>query len=179
MLFLTESVLSSIPKNKEELLCAIRLAYGKLSTDYETIPEDLAREKGIEGNIKGTTVSVCDTLAYLLGWGKLILKWHDLKIKGEPVDFPETGFKWNELGALAQSFHPQYQDWSFKKLLCAFDATLFEILALIESIDNQSLYEVCWYEKWTFGRMIQFNTSSPMKNMRTKVRKFKRLKGIK
>ncbi|NQY65622.1 MAG: ClbS/DfsB family four-helix bundle protein [Alteromonadaceae bacterium] len=53
--------MSSIPKNKEELLCAIRLAYGKLYTDYETIPEELTREKGVEGNIKGTTVSVCDT----------------------------------------------------------------------------------------------------------------------
>ncbi|NQY65621.1 MAG: ClbS/DfsB family four-helix bundle protein [Alteromonadaceae bacterium] len=111
----------------------------------------------------------CDTLAYLLGWGKLILKWHDLKIKGEPVNFPETGFKWNELGALAQRFHCHYQGCSYGKLLSEFEATLFEILALIENLDNQSLYEISWYEKWTFGRMIQFNTSSPMKNMRTKV----------
>ncbi|MCF9684883.1 ClbS/DfsB family four-helix bundle protein, partial [Vibrio parahaemolyticus] len=36
------------------------------------------------------------------------------------------------------------------------------------------LYGVAWYEQWTLGRMIQFNTSSPMKNMRTKVRRFNR-----
>ncbi|TOC26278.1 hypothetical protein CGJ87_24220, partial [Vibrio parahaemolyticus] len=30
------------------------------------------------------------------------------------------------------------------------------------------------YEQWTLGRMIQFNTSSPMKNVRTKVRRFNR-----
>ncbi|MBU2238452.1 MAG: ClbS/DfsB family four-helix bundle protein, partial [Gammaproteobacteria bacterium] len=35
-----------------------------------------------------------------------------------------------------------------------------------------------WYEKWTLGRMIQFNTSSPMKNMCTKVRRFNKSNGL-
>lgn len=39
---------------------------------------------------------------------------------------------------------------------------------------NETLYGIAWYKQWTLGRMIQFNTSSPMKNMRTKVRRFKR-----
>ncbi|ARR51641.1 ClbS/DfsB family four-helix bundle protein [Photobacterium damselae] len=42
------------------------------------------------------------------------------------------------------------------------------------SLSNHQLYQEPWYEKWTLGRMIQFNTSSPMKNVRTKVRRFKR-----
>ena len=29
--------------------------------------------------------------------------------------------------------------------------------------NNDELYQKTWYEKWTLGRMIQFNTSSPMK----------------
>ncbi|EGR2232552.1 ClbS/DfsB family four-helix bundle protein, partial [Vibrio parahaemolyticus] len=49
-----------------------------------------------------------------------------------------------------------------------------EILLLISSLSDHDLYGVVWYEQWTLGRMIQFNTSSPMKNMRTKVRRFNR-----
>ena len=52
------------------------------------------------------------------------------------------------------------------------------ILQLIESKSNQELYEVSWYEKWTLGRMIQFNTSSPYTNARGRIRKWKKEKGI-
>ena len=36
------------------------------------------------------------------------------------------------------------------------------------------LYEIPWYDKWPKGKMIQLNTSSPYKNARTRVRKWKR-----
>jgi hypothetical protein len=52
-------------------------------------------------------------------------------------------------------------------------------LGIVESLDNQKLYGETWYEKYTLGKMIQFNTSSPMNNMRTKVRKFKKMNNIK
>ena len=171
--------MTSVPQNKQELLEAIRVASDKLHQDCNNIPDNLTRELSIEGNVKGTLISVCDTLAYLIGWGKLVLKWHSRSEQGQKVDFPETGYKWNELGQLAQSFHEQYQNWSYASLLKEHKATVQEIVGLIDRLDNHSLYEIAWYEKWTLGRMIQLNTSSPMKNMRTKVRKFKRLNGIK
>ena len=76
---------------------------------------------------------------------------------------------------LAQHFHQKYQDSSYQELLIEFDIT--NILALINSIDNQRLYETKWHKQWTLGRMIQFNTSSPMKNVRTNIRIFKNLIG--
>ena len=171
--------MTSVPQNKDELLSAIQTIYNKLYQDYATIPEEITRELSIEGNVKDTLISVSDTLAYLIGWGKLIQKWHSRKSQGLAVDFPETGYKWNELGQLAQSFHKQYHDWGYKDLLTEFESTISDIVALISSLDNRNLYEVPWYEKWTLGRLIQLNTSSPMKNMRTKVRKFKKANGLK
>lgn len=165
---------SSVPKNKEELELAICSIFQKLMVDYRSIPESLSRECAIEGNVKGTSISVCDTVAYLIGWGRLVLKWYDLKSKNCPVDFPETGYKWNELGLLAESFHKKYHDWRYEDLLRELEATTDEILLLISSLSSEELYGTQWYEKWTLGRMIQFNTSSPMKNMRTKVRRFKK-----
>ncbi|WP_194435578.1 ClbS/DfsB family four-helix bundle protein [Vibrio fluminensis] len=166
--------MSSVPTNKEQLELAINSIFTKLMVDYRAVPESACRLCEIEGNIKGTKISVSDTLAYLIGWGKLVLKWHRLKSTNQHVDFPETGYKWNQLGLLALSFHQQYRDWKYDDLLVELESTTNEILALIGSLSNEELYGVAWYEQWTLGRMIQFNTSSPMKNMRTRVRRFTR-----
>ena len=166
--------MSSIPQNKNDLITAIEVAFTKLYKDYDNIPIELTRIIAIEGNVRNTQISVCDTLAYLIGWGKLVLKWIDLKANNKPVDFPETGYKWNQLGLLAQSFQKEYQQTSFKRLLKEFETTTNEIIHLINKLDNNSLYHSQWYEKWPLGRMIQFNTSSPMKNIRAKVRRFKK-----
>ncbi|MBE3667260.1 hypothetical protein BOO30_19200 [Vibrio navarrensis] len=167
-----EETMSSVPQSKDELLAAINSIFPKLVDDYRIVPESLSRKCEIEGNVKGTQISICDTVAYLVGWGKLVLKWHSLKSQGLPVDFPDTGYKWNQLGLLAVSFHDQYSDWKYEDLLKELDLTINELIYLVSSLDNEELYETVWYEKWTLGRMIQFNTSSPMKNMRTKVRRF-------
>ncbi|PAJ76282.1 hypothetical protein CJF42_00910 [Pseudoalteromonas sp. NBT06-2] len=169
---------SSVPKNKQELHQAITVAYEKIIADYLSIPEKYSRYPGVEGNVKATEISICDTLAYLIGWGKLVLKWHRRKSAGKKVDFPETGYKWNELGKLAQTFHTQYQKWTYSDLVAEFQTTTSDLLSLVETLSNDTLYGVCWYDKYTLGKMIQFNTSSPMKNMRAKIRKFKKNNNI-
>ncbi|QFT13128.1 ClbS/DfsB family four-helix bundle protein [Vibrio sp. THAF190c] len=166
--------MSSVPRNKDELELAITSIFPKLMAEYRSIPENKARQLGVEGNVKGTVISVSDTVAYLIGWGKLVLKWYRLKSQDQHVDFPETGYKWNQLGPLAESFHEEYRDWKYNDLLAELESTVSEILLLVASLSDQDLYGVAWYEQWTLGRMIQFNTSSPMKNMRTKVRRFNR-----
>lgn len=170
--------MSSVPKNKQELHQAIKHAFDKIYSDYSDMPEEYSRVEGVEGNVKGTEITVSDTLAYLIGWGKLVLKWYRLTSSGEKVDFPETGYKWNELGKLAEAFHSEYGSWSYNDLLSEFSETTEQILLLIESLSDHELYGKTWYGKYTLGRMIQFNTSSPMKNMRTKIRRFKRVKSI-
>ncbi|MEF2524349.1 ClbS/DfsB family four-helix bundle protein [Vibrio mimicus] len=164
--------MSSVPESKDELLTAINSIFPKLMDDYLSVPASMARKCEIEGNVKGTQISVCDTVAYLIGWGNLVLKWHSLKSQGLPVDFPDTGYKWNQLGLLAVSFHDQYRDWQYEDLLKELDSTINKLILLVASLSNEELYETTWYEQWTFGRMIQLNTSSPMKNMRAKVRRF-------
>ena len=170
--------MSSVPKNKAELQKSITLAFDNILADYSSIPAEFSRKIGVTGNVKGTETSVCDTIAYLIGWGKLVLKWYDLKSKNQAVDFPETGYKWSELGQLAQYFHAQYAEWPYEKLLEEFAVTTMNILALIASLNNNTLYGETWFKKYTLGKMIQFNTSSPMANMRAKVRKFKKINDI-
>jgi hypothetical protein len=167
-----------IPKSKEELLFQIQKNYQKIQDDLKKIPSAKSKNIGIEGNLKGTQVSPADVVAYLVGWGELVLKWQDRKSNNLAVDFPETGFKWTELGLLAQKFHQDYQEDSYDNLLSQLDDVVERITALIHSLSNHDLYEIPWYEKWTLGRMIQLNTSSPYFSNRTKIRRWMRKEGL-
>lgn len=169
----------AIPKDKTELRHAITDNYQKLTTELSNIPIDLTDKKELEGHSKQTVMSVNDLLAYLIGWGQLVLKWNDKKSKGLETDFPETGYKWNQLGLLAQKFYKDYEQDDFLTLQSKLDKTTNEILKLIESKTNQELYETPWYDKWTLGKMIQLNTSSPFKNAKDRIRKWKKTKQLK
>lgn len=168
----------AIPIDKEELLQAISLNYEKLKKELSSIPHELTTTKDLEGHSKGTLMSINNLVSYLVGWGELVLKWNNRMDHKEPTSFPETGFKWNELGLLAQKFYEDYKDDDFITLQSKLDNTVNAILSLIESKSNQQLYEIPWYEKWTLGRMIQFNTSSPYTNARGRILKWKKERNL-
>lgn len=168
----------AIPVNKTELFNAISANYLKLRADLDSVPEALGREPTLEGHAKGTLMSIHDLVAYLVGWCELVLKWHAGKRDGEPVDFPETGYKWNELGQLAQKFYLDHADLSYPVLLERLAAAKDRILAVIEETSDDELYGKPWYEAYTFGRMIQFNTASPFDNARKRLRRWKKEKGL-
>lgn len=164
----------AVPTTKEELLNAIHTNYQKLRKELETIPIELTAAEALEGHAKGTMMSVNNLIAYLIGWGELVLKWNRKKDSGERVDFPETGYKWNELGKLAQQFYSDYKDDNHNILMQKLDYTVDQIVMLVNGKSNEELYEKNWYEKWTLGRMIQFNTASPYNNARGRIRKWKK-----
>jgi hypothetical protein len=168
----------AVPQNKQELLDAIRATYQKLAEDLASVSPERAREATLEGHAQGTQMSVSDLVAYLIGWNLLVLKWCDGKARGLAVDFPETGYKWNELGRLAQKFYADHAGLAYANLLRQFADVHARIVALVEGEADTALYGAPWYEKYTQGRMIQFNTSSPYANARGRLRKWKKASGI-
>lgn len=168
----------AVPLNKKELLDDIEKTYVKLQEDLKTIPIELTNEKTLEGHAKGTMISVNNLVSYLVGQGELVLKWHLKKNNNQNVDFPETGFKWNELGKLAQKFYSDYENLDYILLQEKLKTTVNNLQTLIKTYDNETLYEQEWYKKWTMGRMIQFNTSSPYKNARVRIRQWKKEKKL-
>ncbi|MDR7131636.1 hypothetical protein J2X69_004000 [Algoriphagus sp. 4150] len=165
----------AIPKDKDELLIVIVDNYEKLTTELSNIPIDQTEKKELEGHSKNNLMSIND----LVGWGQLVLKWNDRKDKGLEVDFPETGFKWNELGQLAQKFYRDYEKDDFQTLNEKLGRTTNELLKLVESKTDKELYEATWYDKWTLGKMIQLNTSSAFKNAKNRIRRWKKGKQLK
>ena len=81
----------AVPQDKQELLDAIRVTYEKLAADLASVPSDRAHEATLEGHARGTTMSVADLVAYLVGWNLLVLKWCEAKAAGRDV-YKRQGF---------------------------------------------------------------------------------------
>lgn len=160
-----------VPTSKAELLAAIALSFDRLMADLARVPEAQARTVVLEGHAAGTMMSPADLVAYLIGWNELVLKWLDRDDRGAVVDFPETGFQWNELGLLAQKFYADYREMDWAALLVRLTAAKARLMDTITARSDAELYGGPWYGKWSKGRMIQFNTSSPYANARGRVRK--------
>lgn len=131
----------------------------------------------MQGHVTDTMMSPADLVAYLIGWNELVLKWLDRDDRGEPVDFPETGFKWNELGPLARKFYADHEALEWPERLERLRAVKQQLVSTITDRSNDELYGKSWYGKWTKGRMIQFNTSSPYANARARLRKWLKAQG--
>lgn len=155
----------AIPASKSELIEAINKNYASLVKKLAAVPAQKAFQPLMEGHAKGTTMSAAQLVSYLIGWGELVLSWHAQEARGSKIVFPEVGFKWNELGKLAQKFYRDYQDITdYKVLLQRLETNEHDIIKLLESLTNDDLYGSAWCENYTRGRMIQLNTSSPYKN---------------
>lgn len=167
----------AIPKNKDELLKVLESSYSKLRMEILEIPESLSRKKTIHGD-----VSVCDVLAYQIGWGNLFLSWYAAGKKNEIPAMPREGYKWNELGKLAQKFYSEHQMYIKQQLLSIFEKTFNEILEIVQKEQNSSLYCIGVYawtgDKWPLGRWINVNTSSPYQSALAKIRKWKKAEGL-
>lgn len=161
-----------VPQTKSELLSAIDNNFSKLTHYLNAIPPDLTSDKSMDGHAKDTEMSICDLVSYLLGWNALVVKWITSDAKGIPVDFPETGYKWNQLGLLAQKFYSDYSAFNYPSLIHELLSVKSEIVKLIDERTDSDLYGKPWYRKWTMGRMISFNTSSPYTNANGRLRKW-------
>ncbi|MFP9228265.1 ClbS/DfsB family four-helix bundle protein [Pectobacterium cacticida] len=160
-----------VPENKAALIKAINSQFALLMKKLDAVPVEHAFLPLMAGHAQGTSMSAANLVSYLLGWGHLVLKWHDHEALGLPIDFPETGYRWNQLGLLAQKFYQDYAhitDWT--TLVAQLVANKQAIVALIARYTDEQLYGECWYGKWTRGRMIQFNTASPYKNATGRLR---------
>lgn len=75
---------------------------------------------------------------------------------------------------LAQKFYRDYQPLVWPDLLARLTDANARLGATISSRSDDELYGRPWYGKWTKGRMIQFNTSSPYANARGRIRRWLR-----
>ena len=166
----------AVPQSKSQLLDAIEASFCKLRAELVGTPASLTRSRNLPGHRKGTSMSVCNLVSYLIGWNELVLKWHREKDRGREPVIPEAGFKWTELGQLAQKFYEDYGSEDYPSLLKHLTRAKKRIAGLVMSKTNEQLYGSLWYRKATMGQMIQLNTASPYRNAFKRIRRWKNAK---
>ena len=165
----------AIPTNKTELINDIKSTYAKVRPEFD-IDKSLVNEKTMTGQIKDSKMSVHNLASYLLGWGEMMLDWdRAYRATGEVPDFQISNY-----GKLAQKFYQDYAGIEYDVLLKKLDETVEKIIKMLDAKTNQQLYEKIWYttkssnKDYTFGRLVQFNTSSPYRNAYSRMRKWKK-----
>ncbi len=163
-----------VPGCKAELLFAIQKEFDCLSKEIALIPAANVFDKSLAGHVKDSKMTVHNLISYLVGWNELVLKWHAKKGVGESVDFPDTGFNWNQLGLLAEKFYKDYEGIPFADLVVQLCSAKNRIVELLEDEDDFRLYGQAWYKQYTMGKMIQLNTSSPYSNAAKRLRRWRK-----
>jgi hypothetical protein len=162
-----------LPNTKIELLNNLDQAYEKLDAEFDAVESEYERDCGIEGN-----VSCCDIVAYQIGWGSLLVGWEKLELAGKTPEMPAPGFKWNQLGELANSFYEEQSKKSLQQLRNEFSELHQVLVNWINSLSELELFQPQkrrWTgEKWAIAKWIQVNTVAPYRSARTKVRRWKK-----
>src|SRR5438105_7789241 len=84
----------------------IQQEYNKLVALISLIDKTHRLNHDIEG--AGGTVSIADSIAYQIGWGKLLISWYETGVQGKMPAMPGEGFtKWDYVG-LAKHFYQKY-----------------------------------------------------------------------
>lgn len=124
-------------------------------------------------------------ISYQLGWMNLILSWEQDNKDGKDVVTPTPDYKWNKLGNLYESFYKEYSDYSIDSLIKMFDECVSEIIQLLKEYEDKELFEeggrqwaTTTPSNWPIWKWVHINTVAPFKSFRTKIRKWKKIKGI-
>jgi len=162
-----------LPSCQQELLSRFDTAYNKLRDEIIRVPDELSRAPLLEGGL-----CLCDLMAYQIGWGRLLLQWEALEQAGQPVEMPAPGFKWNQLGALAQSFYLRSRDDSAAQLLSQLDALASDLHEFMAASNDSFLFGVGQRQwagaKWPVVKWLQVNTIAPYDSARAKLRKWQK-----
>jgi len=161
--------------NKAALIDAIQYTYRRFDEEFNDI-EDGARDV----RITGVDRTPAEIIAYQLGWLHLVMGWDKQEQEGEIVHMPSPEYKWNQLGALYQSFYEHYSSYSLTELRNQLKDAVQLWVNWIDSYNDEALFIQGvrnWTgdkQNWPMARWIHINSVAPFTNFRTKIRKWKK-----
>lgn len=125
-----------------------------------------------------------EIIAYQLGWMDLIRSWDRDELAGYEVTTPAPGLKWNQLGALYQSFYEKYSSYSLEQLRSMFITAVDEFMLWVQSFSDEQVFQpggrkwaASTAANWPIWKWVHINTVAPFKSFRSKIRKWKKVRG--
>jgi hypothetical protein len=158
-------------KTKAELLEKIRTSRDLLEKKFAKLtPEQMVWPGSMDD------WSVKDILAHLVDWEQRLISWYKAGLRGEVPKTPAPGMTWRELPKLNRIGYEKHKDESLKEVLAQFQASYQEVLALVQGMTDEEIFEpglYAWTGKDPLLPWIAANTSShyewARRNIRTTV----------
>ena len=160
----------------------IQAEYQKLITLLAQVPNKLKNKKSIEW--AGDKASVSGVIAYLIGWGELLITWYENGVAGKAQVLPGEGFDtWDYIG-LAKHFYQKYSHKNPQEQEKHFFAVVSRITEIVDheyTTGNLTKLEVWpWCrlssgKQWPLEKWVRVNSVAPYKRASMQLRKL--LKG--
>ncbi|CZE47297.1 ClbS/DfsB family four-helix bundle protein [Campylobacter geochelonis] len=165
-------------KDKLELIKAINSSFDRFFAEFADVDES-----EFNARVESVDKTPFEMIAYQIGWLKLLLSWESDEKSGKEVITPKAGIKWNELGKLYKEFYDEYRTLSKWQILELFTSSKDEFVAWVSLLSEDEIFKQNqrkWANnaaKWQIYKWIHINSVAPFTNFRTKIRKFKKLRG--
>jgi len=132
--------------------------------------------------VGGVDRTPAQMIAYQLGWLDLIMGWDKDEAEGKQVVTPCEGYKWNNLGALYQSFYDRFSSHSLAELQDLFKEKVAAFVQWLDGFAEEDVFTAGsrkWASStpsnWPVWKWVHINTVAPFKSFRSKIRKWKKL----
>lgn len=161
------------------LSSAIVHEYHRLMNVVRSLDTSARKLKSIEWTAGNASVN--DIIAYLIGWGNLLIGWYQAGLRAEIPQMPGEGFfKWDYVG-LAKHFYTKYQYDTTEQQDQAFESVVVKIIEIVEhesttgNLDIKGMWG--WQTLpsgavWSLHKWITVNTVAPYKRATTAIKKF-------
>lgn len=160
--------MSSIPKDRADLVRMITTSFARLQADLERVNSTTCELPCTE------EWSIRQLLAVRVWWTEAVVEWVRAGQRGEVPVIPAPGYLWKDTPRLNAEIvaGADTQTWH---LLCGrLERGVLQVLATIEKLDNHELLTPGVFE-WTgkspVARLLSMNTSTQYATARTLVRR--------
>lgn len=164
-------------KSKKALIAEIEKTAALFINEFLDVAED-DKDKLID-DVDRTPAQM---IAYQLGWLDLIMGWDKDEAEGKQVVTPCEGYKWNNLGALYQSFYDRFSLHSLTELQNIFKEKVSDFVQWLDGFKEEDVFTAGsrkWASStpsnWPVWKWVHINTVAPFKSFRSKIRKWKKL----
>lgn len=148
----------SAATTKAELLAVIEAEHAKLQRLLDAVDEASAVWSDASGE-----VTVKAIIAHRTHWLDLFWRWYEGGVRGEPVETPAPGYKWNQLKAYNAPIYAAAGARSWRDIAAAFDDAHAQFVKRVTALDEATLYtprRFAWLNDWTLGRWAESASAS-------------------
>lgn len=121
-------------RSKAQIIKRLQTERKRLEQNFSSLSRDDMLQAGVVGKS-----SVKDVLAHLADWEARMPLWIGAARSGNPVESPEPGLTWKQLGILNQRIYEAHRNQSLEEVLEYFRVTYKRFMDMVEAMPEDEM----------------------------------------